>query len=633
MNLTTLREGDNLHAELIAEWLLRGDRRKLLVIMGLPASGKSTLCERLEARGSIRVNRDDIRKRLYGDAGQLGDPKQVNREYYNELRAAFAKGGPVISDNVNLTIFHRRGTLEEAAKAGYTDITIVWVDVPLDVALERNRKRDRKVPEDAIRDMHGALVKEGGPGESEGHLVKLQNGSDMGHYRIAQVRMRPAPAAPTAPAPTAPAKEPEVNNVNQPTNPSAEDKRRQLVTDLRLQVNLLDACVAAGRHPWAAETLGVIRTLSDGGVALFGDTPTTGGGTTTKPPARPKLPPPTPEQINEVLLKMIGEMPVVGWTGPLVTLCFNGHLLTKEKAEEMVLPLSELIKRAHIVFFQETNVDALRVLGKAVRYGVMASHRNKREQACGFLVHPRLQWIGSAPVYHDYLLEVPNHPEYKETMRPAIQRRMRDRVTGFVFDVINFHGKSNLGGPDATRPIRLWQFDALMKKLAEQKTTSPYQPRDNAKPAPAPTTDGTAKLLPDDDSAWSSPLGAVILGADYNCPIEKPETTETAPLTAAGFQRISTEDLRWTYQYRGNGGQFDGFYVREVDGMVVKCFIPPFSTNKREAFFYSRISDHMPVFMVLQPPVPVAATVAAEESTTPAAAPAPADAVVTASAA
>lgn len=598
--LANLHEGLELHAEIIAEALLSGDPRKLIVIMGLPASGKSTLCERLEARGAIRVNRDEIRKRLYGDAGTLGDPKEVNREYYNELRAAFAKGKPVLSDNVNITIFHRRGTLQAAAEAGYTDITIVWVDVPLETALERNRKRDRRVPEDAITSMDADLRKEGGPGVDEGHFLKLQNGADIGHYRIAQLRMRSQ--QPAQPADADKGKE---KDMVEPTKPSTDEQRRKLVSDLQVQVRLLDACVAAGREGWAGETLGVIRSLSESGLPLFGATSGTTGGTTGgKAPARPKLPPPTPEEINEVLLGMIGERPIVGWTGPLVMLSFNGHLLTKEKAEELVLPLTELIKRAHIVFFQETNVDALRVLGKAAHYGMNASHRNKREQACGFLFHPRLEWIGNAPLYHDYLLDVPGHPEYKETMRPALQRRVRDRVTGFVFDVMNFHGKSNLGGPDETRPIRRWQFEQMVANLATQKTKSPWTARQNNAPAPSATADGaTVTLAPADDNAWALPLGAIVMGGDYNAPIEQKETTEIEPLTGAGFERVSTPDLRWSYQYKGRGGQFDGFFVREMPGMVVECFIPKFSDNKRTAFFYSRISDHMPVFMVLEPPV------------------------------
>lgn len=603
------REGEELHADALASWILRDSTRRLIVLMGLPASGKSKLCERLEKLKAVRVNRDAIRKRLYGDEGTLGDTKVVNGEYFKELRAAFAAGGPVISDNVNITFFHRKGTLNAAREAGYNDITIVWVDVPLEVALERNRNRDRKVPEDAIRSMHADLHKYGGPREDEGNLVVLHNGKDIEHYRIHKIRAASAPAAasPSATPNTSatPPKEVPLNN-----NPDRAEQRIALVGDLRKQVVLLDACVAAGRDQWAAETLGVVRQLAESGVSLFavGTTGTTDGAAKPKPPAKKPWIPPTPEEVTETLLKMIGSRPVVTGDGPLVALCFNGHLLTKEKAERLIVPILELVKRAHIIFFQESNVDALRFIARAARYGLNASHRNARDQACGILFHPRLHWLGKAPIYHDYLLDVPNHPEYKATLRPALQRRVRDLATGLVLDCVDLHGKSNLGGPEQTRPVRRWQFEALVAELEKQTVKSPYEAREAAA--------GSTKQV--DNTGYDLPLGAVIIGGDYNAPVEKPETTEVEPILKAGFQLVSTPDKRWTYQYRGNGGQFDGFFVRGLDGMVTECFIPTFFENKRDAAFYREVSDHLPVFMVITPPAkPASADAAVEAPTAP----------------
>lgn len=595
--LTQPRPGEELEARSLAEWLL-GAPQRLLVVMGLPASGKSTLCQWLEQLGAVRVNRDAIRKRLYGDESVMGDTKVVNSEYYKELRAALAKRGVVVSDNVNITPFHRKGTIGAARENGYTDIMIVWVDVPLEVALERNKARTRQVPEEAIRSMHADLQKYGDPPPTEGNLVVLHNGKDKDHYVVAKLRVAdPVPAQPSQENPPMP------SNSN---DGDADNKARrvQLVSDLSTQVRLLDACVAAGRDAWAAETLAQIRTLSDAGVPLFGGT--AGGGTPTPAPAKRKYPPITPADINEVLLKMIGHRPYVTNEGPLVMLSFNGHLLDKEKAETLLEPLLELVKRAHIVFFQETNVDAVRVIGRAAHYGISASHRNNRGQACGFLFHPRLQWLGNAPLYHDYLLKVPGHPEYEATMRPAIQRRVKDLVSGWVFDVLNFHGKSNLGGPDATRPIRHWQFQALMDELAKQKVTSPWQPREQVGKRPV------------DNTGYDLPLGAAFLGGDYNAPIENPATTETEPLLKFGFVRQSTPNNDWSYQYKGNGGQFDGFFSLCAEGLVTECFIPPFTDNKRTELFYSKLSDHRPVFITVQPPAAPAKT-----DPTPAAAPTP----------
>lgn len=646
--MSQLREGIELHADVLAQLLIGPNKRKLIVLMGLPAAGKSALCDHLVKQGAVRVNRDAIRKRLYGDEAIYGDYKVVNAEYYKELKAALALGGTVVSDNVNTTIYHRKGTLSAAREAGYTDITIVWLDVPLDVCLARNAARERVVKEDVIRSMHADLQKpeSGPPQESEGGAVIINNGKDREHYLVSKVRlvetMPSAPGAPPSGGGAADAADAEK------LDPATAAERLKFVGDLKSQVSLLEACLLAGRDGWASQTLTAAHMLIHSGSKLFmpggsgGATPggapaPTGdtGGSTDAPRKRAPRPPRVPassEAITAQLLKMIGSRPLVTREGPLVMMSFNGHLLDKDKAERLIVPLTELVKRAHIIFVQESNVDALRVLAKATRYGLNVSHRNKRQQACGILFHPRLHWLGTEPEYHDYLLDVPGHPEFKDTMRPVVQRRVRDVVTGWVFDVLNFHGKSNLGGPQATRPIRRWQFEALVGELEKQKVKSPWQPRGDAPVTkPAETAgDATPHALLTNEGE-DLPLGAVILGGDFNAPIELPETTEIEPLTQSGFVRISTPDNRRSYQYRGSGGQFDGFFVRGMDGMVVECFIPLFPEDKAELSVYMDLSDHLPVFTVIQPPLKEAA-VATVEAESPVAATAIATEVVTAGA-
>jgi hypothetical protein len=286
--------------------------------------------------------------------------------------------------------------------------------------------------------------------------------------------------------------------------------------------------------------------------------------------------PPSAEQVNDVLLKAIGHIPLVQSRGDtLQFLCMNGHFLDRAKAERLELPFMQLVRRAHMVFFQETNVDAIRYLARKARYGLNASHRNVRQQACGLLFHPRMQWLGDAPTYHDYLCDVPGHPEYAETLRPAVQRRVVDQWSGFTADAIDMHAKSNIG-EEQTRDIRRWQFQSLVDKLAEQRA------------AESAALSEHPDLLP-----------PTILGCDFNAPIENPATTETEPLLKAGFNRVSMPDNRWSYRYFEKGGQFDGFFVRGLESHKVECFIPEFFTNGREAAFMREVSDHLPVFMIV----------------------------------
>lgn len=281
--------------------------------------------------------------------------------------------------------------------------------------------------------------------------------------------------------------------------------------------------------------------------------------------------PPTSSQVQETVLRAFGSQPLATARSPITFLSFNGRYLDLAKAERLTDPLLELVHRAHVICLQETNVDAARFLARRARYGLNASHRNVRQQACAMLFHPRFQWLGNAPTYHDYLLDVPGHPEFRETQRPAIQRRIHDLSTNKEFEFVGIHAKSNIG-EEMTRDIRHWQFGQLAAELDRQQASAP------------PTV----------------PRVPVILAGDYNAPIDNPETTEIEPLLAAGFRRIATPDNRWTYKYFEKGGQFDGFFVRGLDDAHISCFVPPFFSNRRDAAFMREFSDHLPVFMTVE---------------------------------
>lgn len=396
--------------------------------------------------------------------------------------------------------------------------------------------------------------------------------------------------------------------------------------DLKAQLALLEACIQTNRLPWAQETLAEIAKLAAGGNPLAqavvagkaGGEFDNESGEVKKPGGRRPWVPASPAQVKEVVMKMIGERPLVTYEGNLVVVTFNGYLLTEQKATRILDSLVELVKRAHIVLFQETNIDALKVIAKAAGYGVCASHRNNREQACGMLLHPRLEYLGKKAVYHDYLLEVPGHPEFKYTLRPAIQQRVLDTFTGEVYDFVNVHTKSNVGGPDATRPIRKFSNERMVAEFARQAEKSPYQRRKaptagQAKSETATEGGAPKKTRPAVDySAADLPTTKIIMGGDFNAALEKPSTTETQPFYDAGFKLEPVVEGRPSYQFRNESGQFDGFFTKGMDGRTVVCWIPAFPTQKRDLLFWTKdFSDHLPVFMeVIAPTESAAAPVA-----------------------
>ncbi len=133
----------------------------LLLLVGIPGSGKSTW-----ARDFVRANpryrivsTDAIRARCYGDEGIQGDWLQLWRQVIIQWQQgieAIQRGDleGIIYDATNARRRHRREAIAAARQAGFTSITLVWFDVPLTVALERNRGRSRQVPPEVIATMH-----------------------------------------------------------------------------------------------------------------------------------------------------------------------------------------------------------------------------------------------------------------------------------------------------------------------------------------------------------------------------------------------------------------------------------------------------------------------------------------------
>lgn len=122
----------------------------LIVLGGLPASGKSTYAEMLVESGIFqRVCPDLIRKELYGDENIQGDGAKVFKIAYHDIREYGCLSENVVFDATNINA-NRRKELVKAMR-GYFDIIIFkWFDVATAVCLERNRQRERQVPEEVI---------------------------------------------------------------------------------------------------------------------------------------------------------------------------------------------------------------------------------------------------------------------------------------------------------------------------------------------------------------------------------------------------------------------------------------------------------------------------------------------------
>ena len=133
-----------------------------MVLVGLPGSGKSTYLEQI---GAGALSSDAIRRLLADDETDQTIHDRVFQTMRYLLRHRLALGRPVTYiDATNLTAEERRPYLAIGQSYG-CDLEAIYFDVPLEVCRERNARRHRVVPEEALMKMAAKLAP---PSEAEG---------------------------------------------------------------------------------------------------------------------------------------------------------------------------------------------------------------------------------------------------------------------------------------------------------------------------------------------------------------------------------------------------------------------------------------------------------------------------------
>ena len=122
----------------------------VVLTIGLPGSGKTTWYKR---RGVTPLSSDMLRTILFDDITEQRYQGLVFSTLRSLLRARLIARMPWnYVDATNLSPHERRQWIKMAMSFGY-EVQAVFFDVPLEVCLERNRKRDRPVGEDVMHKM------------------------------------------------------------------------------------------------------------------------------------------------------------------------------------------------------------------------------------------------------------------------------------------------------------------------------------------------------------------------------------------------------------------------------------------------------------------------------------------------
>jgi len=132
----------------------RPSRGVVVLAIGLPGSGKSSWFKRHKINP---LSSDLLRHLLFDDPTEQRFQDLVFSNLRSMLRARLIARRPMnYVDATNLSPHERHGWVKLAKDFGY-EVQAVFFDVPLEVCLERNAKRNRMVSDDVMRRMSSKL--------------------------------------------------------------------------------------------------------------------------------------------------------------------------------------------------------------------------------------------------------------------------------------------------------------------------------------------------------------------------------------------------------------------------------------------------------------------------------------------
>lgn len=130
---------------------------KLVMMMGLPGSGKSTKAERLKETMEkvVLLSSDDIREELFGDRKDNDHNVQVFEELHRRAKEALKEGVDVIYDATNINSKRRIAFLRQLPKG--VEKELYYINESIEVCIRQDVEREYSVGGEVISNMYKSL--------------------------------------------------------------------------------------------------------------------------------------------------------------------------------------------------------------------------------------------------------------------------------------------------------------------------------------------------------------------------------------------------------------------------------------------------------------------------------------------
>ena len=160
--------------------------KELILMMGVPGSGKSTYARNILKYGDIYVSRDEIRYSILTDEDDyFAKENEVIKtfiQYIDEALIDTQYQGKVYADATHLSPKSRAQVLNQLKNKN--KVSVIYLDIPLNVILARNAQREGRalVPENVVRRMYKSIIL---PTKAEGieKLITIDENQEVKEIR------------------------------------------------------------------------------------------------------------------------------------------------------------------------------------------------------------------------------------------------------------------------------------------------------------------------------------------------------------------------------------------------------------------------------------------------------------------